>query len=66
MVDTDGQALKLQAHSVGIQDRDSAGPLLAASRSWWPFVQLGYADAGCERRRQNPSLKWPGCPVAPE
>src|ERR1700712_2666121 len=20
----------------------------------------------CKRRRQNPSLKWPGCPVAPE
>jgi transposase len=45
MVDTDGRALKLQAHSAGIQDRDGAGPLLAASRSWWPFVQLGYADA---------------------
>lgn len=46
MVDTDGRALKLQAHSAGIQDRDGAGPLLAASRSWWPFVQLGYADGG--------------------
>ncbi len=20
----------------------------------------------CKRRRQNPSVKWPGCPVAPE
>jgi putative transposase len=46
MVDTDGRGLKLQAHSAGIQDRDGAGPLLTASRSWWPFVQLGYADGG--------------------
>ena len=46
MVDTDGRALKLQAHSAGIQDRDGAGPLLRASRASWPFVALGYADGG--------------------
>jgi transposase len=46
MVDTDGRALKLQAHSAAIQDRDGAGPLLRASRSRWPFVQLGFADGG--------------------
>jgi transposase len=46
MVDTDGRALTLQAHAANIQDRDGAGPLLCASRSRWPFVQLGYADAG--------------------
>lgn len=51
MVDTDGRALKLQAHSAGIQDRDGAGPLLKASRAWWPFVQLGYADAGYQGPR---------------
>lgn len=51
MVDTDGRGLKLQAHSAGIQDRDGAGPLLVASRSWWPFVQLGYADAGYQGPR---------------
>jgi transposase len=51
MVDTDGRALKLQAHSAGIQDRDGAGPLLNASRAWWPFVQLGYADAGYQGPR---------------
>ena len=28
MVDTDGRALKLQAHSAAVQDRDGAGPLL--------------------------------------
>jgi len=31
LVDTDGRALKLQAHSAAIQDRDGAGPLLRAS-----------------------------------
>ncbi len=46
MVDTDGRALKLQAHSAAIQDRDGAGPLLQASRARWPFVALGYADGG--------------------
>jgi transposase len=51
MVDTDGRALKLQAHSAAIQDRDGAGPLLCASRGRWPFVQLGYADAGYQGPR---------------
>ena len=46
MVDTDGRALKLQAHSADIQDRDGAVPLLRASRPSWPFVTLGYADGG--------------------
>ena len=46
MVDTDGRALKLQAHAADIQDRDGAGPLLRASRLSWPFVALGYADGG--------------------
>ena len=38
MVDTDGRALKLEAHAADIQDRDGAGPLLRASRPSWPFV----------------------------
>jgi transposase len=46
MGDTDGRALTVQAHAASIQDRDGAGPLLRASRSRWPFVELGYADAG--------------------
>ncbi|WP_366925308.1 transposase [Acidiphilium sp. 20-67-58] len=46
MVDTDGRALKLQAHSAAIQDRDGAVPLLRVSRASWPFVALGYADGG--------------------
>ena len=46
MVDTDGRALKRQAHSAAIQDRDRAGPLLQASRARWPFIVLGYADSG--------------------
>ena len=46
MVDTDGRAPKLQAHSAAIQDRDEAGPLLRASRPSWLFVALGYADGG--------------------
>jgi hypothetical protein len=46
MVDTDGRALKLQAHSADTQDRDGAGPLQRASRPSWPFVALGYANGG--------------------
>ena len=51
MVDTDGRALKLQAHAADIQDRDGAGPLLRASRPSWPFVQLAFADAGYQGPR---------------
>jgi transposase len=46
MVDTDGRGLMLQAHAADIQDRDGVAPLLCASHSRWPFVELGYADAG--------------------
>jgi len=46
LVDTDGRALKLQAHSASIQDRNGAGPVLRASQASWPFVALGYADGG--------------------
>jgi putative transposase len=51
MVDTDGRALKLQVHGADIQDRDGAGPLLRASRSRWPFVQLAFADSGYQGPR---------------
>ena len=51
MVDTDGRALKLQAHAANIQDGGGAGPLLRASRPRWPFVQLAFADAGCQEPR---------------
>jgi transposase len=58
MVDTGGRALKLQVHSAAIQDRDGAGSLVVASRSWWPFVQLGYADAGYQGPRVQET-----CPI---
>ena len=51
MVDTDGRALKLQAHAADIQDRDGSGPSLRASYPSWPFVQLAYADAGYQGPR---------------
>ncbi len=51
LVDTDGRALKLQAHAADIQDRDGAGPLLRASRSRWPFVKVAFADAGYQGPR---------------
>ena len=51
MVDTDGRALKLQAHAADIQDRDGAGPLLRASRPRWPFVQVAFADGGYQGPR---------------
>jgi transposase len=51
MVDTDGRALKLHVHTADIQDRDGAGPLLRASRSSWPFVQLAFADSSFQGPR---------------
>ena len=48
LVDTDGRALKLQAHAADVQDRDGAGPLLRASRPRWPFVRLVYAEQDAE------------------
>jgi len=45
MVDTDGRALLVQAHSADIQDRDGAIPLLKASRSSFPFVERVFADS---------------------
>ena len=51
MVDTDGRALKLHVHAADIQDRDGAGPLLRASRSSWPFVELAFADSGYQGPR---------------
>ena len=34
------------AHPGSVQDRDGAPPLLRASRSRWPFVELAFTDAG--------------------
>jgi transposase len=51
LVDTDGRALKLQVHAADVQDRDGAGPLMRASRSSWPFVQLTFADSGYQGPR---------------
>ena len=51
LVNTDGRALKFQAHAADIQDSDDAGPLLRASRARWPFVRLAFADAGYQGPR---------------
>ncbi len=51
MVDTEGRALKLQAHSAAIQGSRRAGPLLCASRNSRPIMQLGYADTGYQGPR---------------
>ena len=45
MVDTDGRALVIQAHSADVQDRDGAIPLLQASRHAFPFVERAFADS---------------------
>jgi putative transposase len=39
LVDTDGRALKLQVHPADVEDRDSAVPLLRASRRAFPFIE---------------------------
>src|SRR6185369_6241374 len=42
MVDADGRALVLQAHSADLQDCDGAVPLLKASRKAFPFVERAF------------------------
>jgi len=51
MVDADGRALVLQAHSADLQDCDGAVPLLKASRKAFPFVERAFADSGCRAER---------------
>lgn len=46
LVDTDGRALVLEPHPADIQDRDGGGPLLAASRHAFPFIEKVFADSG--------------------
>jgi transposase len=51
LVDTDGRALLLFAHPADLQDRDGAGPLLKASRRFWPFLEIAFADAAYDAER---------------
>lgn len=46
LVDTDGRGLVLEPHAADIQDRDGGGPLLAASRHAFPFIETVIADSG--------------------
>jgi putative transposase len=58
LVDTDGRPLVMQVGPASVQDRDAAGPLVTASRSRFPFVDLVYADAGYQGPRARDA-----CPV---
>jgi transposase len=51
MVDANGRALVLQAHSVDLQDCDGAVPLLKASPKAFPFVERAFADSGYRAER---------------
>lgn len=51
LVDMVGRALVLFAHPANIQDRDGAGPLLAASRRTCLFIVKVFADAGYQGPR---------------
>lgn len=51
LVDTDGRALVIETHSANIQDRDGGGPLLAAARPLFPFIERVFADAGYDHER---------------
>lgn len=46
LVDTDGRGLVLEPHPASLQDRDSGGPLLEASRPLFPFIERVFADSG--------------------
>jgi len=50
LVDTDGRGLVL-SHPASVQDRDGAGPLLAASHRPFPFIEKLFADAGYQGPR---------------
>jgi putative transposase len=51
LVDTDGRALLLEPHPADIQDRDAGGPLLQASRPFFPFIERVFADAAYDHDR---------------
>jgi len=51
LVDTDGRALLIEPHPASIQDRDGGGPLLDASRRFFPFIERAFADAGYDHER---------------
>ena len=51
LVDTDGRALLVEPHPASLQDRDGGGPILHASRSFFPFVERVFADAGYDHER---------------
>jgi putative transposase len=51
LVDTDGRGLVIEPHRADIQDRDGGGPLLAASRRLFPFVETVFADAAYDHAR---------------
>lgn len=58
IVDTDGRALVIHAHAADVQDRDGAVPLLKASRTSFPFVEIAFADSayGADRVRGATSI----------
>lgn len=51
LVDPDGRPLLLEPHSASIQDRDGGGPMLAASRPLFPFIERVFADGGYDHER---------------
>src|SRR4029453_13025454 len=51
LADTDGRALLLFTHPADIQDRDGGGPLLRASRRFWPFIRAAFADSAYDAER---------------
>jgi putative transposase len=51
LVDTDGRGLLIEPHPASVQDRDGGGPLLQASRPFFPFIERAFADAGYDHQR---------------
>ena len=55
---------RLKSHGI-----DYLGPIAQAPRTAWASTSTtptASASNSCKRRSKNPSLKRPGCPVAPE
>lgn len=51
LVDTDGRGLLVEPHPANIQDRDGGGPMLAASRGLFAFIERVYADTAYDHQR---------------
>ena len=57
LTDTDGRVLLIEPHPADIQDRDSGGLIIKASRCLYPFITKVYADSGYNHERVTKAVE---------